>query len=366
MINKTSFVVFLPFIFLISELALTSSLNKLKIIDYSISFFLCCVLSLIISSAYKTKIHLRKTKFDFNYFYMGFSLFFVSLSFYFITNNISSLSLQELFAFSVKYRYSQLQGTAIYTYYIINILPYLLSFKLIHKSLTSFDIALLVYVITYIIFLGLRIYLFPIAIACIIIFFQLSAKRKALLFLLSLLIFSLPKFISGSFSIDDPIVFVREFIGLFDRTNYSTLISTNPSIQFLRAEMIFSPEVYKEWYYHYNYIDFQKFYHAVGSRTGIAIPLPVIFFNSNRILFLLVTCIMISACIFLIHRIKHRNLILGFICFVFLIQILGLIVEDIFYFNSTFKIFSNLIFIFLFLSKLKKHSQKNSIVLTFN
>jgi len=258
----------------------------------------------------------------------------------FLLKNLRFNDIYDIATFSNNYRNSYYKGSGIYTYFIINILPFLTSFLIVKSSKLDrwiYISVVVTFVATFI--LGLRIFLFPIAIAFIIKYF--SKKRNILNSILlvtaSFLIFISFKYFIGGMIVNNTESPFHLVVKTLSRTSYSALLYQNDLVllfEYLSEQFTLglggSVSDFKSYFVNQNFNHLNNHYTAFSSTDGIAIPISVILYNSLGWFSIIYLFIYLSTLIFFYERfVVSKSVVKSFLSYIFFIILLGSLIEDI-------------------------------------
>ena len=101
---------------------------------------------------------------------------------FFVLKNIDTLSLIELARFSERYRNGGLSGSGLYTVLVLRVAPILVAYAIFETGLNKLLIGPIVVVVLCCLVLGFRVYLFPIILASIMVYFRTGHLRSVFVY----------------------------------------------------------------------------------------------------------------------------------------------------------------------------------------
>jgi len=286
--------------------------------------------------------------------------------FYFIFKNVDFSSLLNIATFMEGYRNGAYKGSGIFTFLSTNIFPFIYCFILMTNKIKVRDQIFfgLIVVIPPLI-LGLRVWLIPIFIVYILIFFSkknIKLIELILFFVLIIVILLSTKLILAADAYGVNIL--DTFFKILSRTNYQAILTLKMDLNVLDG-FLSSLDFYsvKDYFYYKNQLHIESLYfNRISLTSGMAMPLPVLILNTfgkiigTVFLSLIFIIWIISLNLFL--KIKHSFFLKSIFFFTFII-LTGAIIEDV-TFLTKFILIPFLSVFILILEKIKNISFKLS------
>jgi len=264
---------------------------------------------------------------------------------FFIIENISSPNLVDLAIFSELYRNGNFKGSGFYTFIILRIAPLMIGFFIFENGLSKPLIFPIFLVVTLCVFLGFRVYLFPILIAPIIFYFKRGSLR--LIFIYFFIIFTLLlvfkiflDFGSGierSFTslVLNPFLRIMP-VFLIDYSSYSRESMLDCVIPVIHNLSNCDSAIIKEIWFSFNpIINYGIPTVGYGNYSGIAYPLKIYFFNQLGFFgYLFISLLNLFIIMLLYFSLKTKIKLFRFICFGVFLFFTAATIEDIFIIRS--------------------------------
>lgn len=291
------------------------------------------------------------------------------LLFYFIKDSVSDFNVINIAIFSEKYRNGIYKGSGIYTFMLFHLLPLMVSTNMaFSKRFSNISFLCLLIVVFASVISGLRVFLIPIVLAFL---FRVSDSKvgisKLLLFsFLGLVVLSSFKIYLDLDNLDDKSL-VSYLLNPFLRMNFNAIVFYNflHGLSDMQCILPFSglldacdSESFKYNFFSVNPYIYEGFKN-LSKYSGVALPLPVYFYNMFGYLAIVFTVLTLISVNFTYKYLKSNNpnVWLNILAFTILVHLSSALFEDLLmirYLDIKVVLILSLYFSRLFFSKIRR------------